>query len=297
MSLQSVPESEETFFVDVPMFDQRQTNSPYLIDAPEPTIVDTGPANGADVILSGLSELDLEPSDVSYIIPTHAHLDHAGGAGYLAQACENATVVCHEYGYEYLTDETKLDHLAESVERAIGMPEPYGEPTVIDPARCETVSGGELFDLGDRELSVLDAPGHAPHQCCLFDERTDVLFSADANGMRFPDTGHRPTTPPPNFDFEAALETLSKLESIGPKTVCYPHFGPGVVGEGTEEIRSYRQMLIEFVEEVERARTEHGREVPDVVPVLDDRWTHWALSTDVAGVLRYLDENESSEVT
>lgn len=288
MSLDSVPGCEGIFYVDVEMFGMEQVNSPYILDTLEPAIVDTGPANAAEPILDGLDELDIAPESVSYIIPTHAHLDHAGSAGYLAEACENATVVCHERGIEYLTDETKLTRLTESVERAIGMPEPYGEPTVIDPDRCLAVSDGETVDLGDRTLELIDAPGHAPHQCCLYDTKTAALFSADANGMQFPDVGHRPTTPPPNFDLEDALSTLDRLAGFEPKTVCYAHFGPGEPGNGTREIQTYREMLPSYVEQIDSLREQHGDDTAAIAREMNDEWGHWSLEIDIAGILRYL---------
>lgn len=289
MSLDSVPDCGGISYVDVEMFGMEQVNSPYIIDSPQPAIVDTGPANATEPILAGLDELDIAPESVSYIIPTHAHLDHAGSAGYLAEACENATVVCHERGIEYLTDETKLTRLTESVERAIGMPEPYGEPTVIDPERCLAVSGGETLDLGDRTLELIDAPGHAPHQCCLYDTKTAALFSGDASGMQFPDVGHRPTTPPPNFDLEYALSTLDRLAEFEPETVCYAHFGPGEPGNGTREIQTYREMLPSYVEQIDSLREQHDDDTVAIAREMNDEWGHWSLEIDIGGILRYLE--------
>ena len=165
MSVHSVAGHADIHYVDTPMFGMGQVNSPYILDTPTPAIVDTGTATADEDILAGLDTLGIDRSDVSYIIPTHAHLDHAGSAGYLAEACPNATVVCHENGLDFLTDEQKLTQLTDSVERAIGMEAPYGEPRLIDRDRCLAVSGGEALDLGDRQLRVIDAPGHAPHQC------------------------------------------------------------------------------------------------------------------------------------
>lgn len=288
MTVHRAPDCDDIYFVDVPMLGTQKVNSPYVIDAPEPTLVDTGPADGVDTLLTALDELGIEPAAVSYIIPTHAHLDHAGGAGHLTEVCEDATVICHETAAEYLTDEEKLDQLEESVERAIGMARPYGEPTVIDRDRCRTVSGGETLGLGDRTLDVIDAPGHAPHQLCLYDRHADVLFSADAAGMHFGDD-HRPTTPPPDFDLQTTLETVDRLLRFEPETVLYAHFGPGVAGEGVPELYDYAELLPAFVDEVATVRQEVGDDVGAIALSVADRWNHWALTTDVAGVLRYLD--------
>lgn len=289
MTVHTVPDCEDIYFLDTPMFGMSEVNSPYLLDTPEPAIVDTGTAEAADDILDGLETLGIAPRDVAYILPTHAHLDHAGSAGHLAERCENATVVCHERGVEYLTDEAKLDELTASVERAIGMEAPYGEPRLIDRERCLAVSGGEEFDLGDRTLEVIDAPGHAPHQYCLFDTTAEVLFSADANGMRFPDVGHRPTTPPPNFDLEDALETVDRLLNIGAETVCYAHYGHGEPGAARTELQDYREMLPAYVERIDALRKREDGDISAIAAEMAEEWRHWSLETDIAGVLRYLD--------
>lgn len=289
MTVRKVPECSEIYYVDVPMFGMQQVNSPYIVDAQMPAIVDTGPEAGAPSLLEGLDAIGRSPDEIEYILPTHAHLDHAGGAGHLAECCENATVICHEKGVEYLTDERKLDTLAESVERAIGFQSPYGEPQVIDPSQSLAVVGGEQIDLGDRTLEIIDAPGHAPHQYCVYEQRNEVLFSGDANGMQFPDVGHRPTTPPPNFDLEAALETIERLQTFEPETILYPHFGPGEIGAGRRELEEYHELLPAYVDRVSALRQECGEDVSVIASEMTPEWGHWSLETDVAGILRYLD--------
>lgn len=286
MTHEPVPGRSAVYRLDVPMFGMRETNSPYVIDAPEPTLVDTGPADATGAIRDALDALDIAPAELSYIVPTHAHLDHAGGAGHLAAVCENAAVVCHPEAAPYLTDEARLDHLAASVERAIGMPDPYGDPRVIDPDRCLTLEDGDTLGVGDRALQAVDAPGHAPHQFCLFDPVGDILFSADAAGMRLGDD-HRPTTPPPDFDPDRAVETIGRLRAFDPDTVCYAHFGWGEPGNGASELGTYAGILREFVNQVAAAR-DAGDDASSVADALREEWGHWSLEVDVAGVLRYL---------
>lgn len=294
MAVESVPRSESIYAVETPMLGMPATCTVYVIDGPEPAIIDTGPADAVERIFDGLDTLGIDRDEIAYIVPTHAHLDHAGGAGHLAAACENATVVCHPEAVDFLTDEAKLSHLADSVERAIGMDSPYGEPRVIDRERARVLGGGDVLEVGERTLDVIDAPGHAPHQFCLYDRETAALFSADAAGMRFPDVGHRPTTPPPDFDLDAALATLDKLRSFEPETLLYPHVGAGEVGGGIDELDDYAEMLPAYVDQVARARATHGDDIAAIAGEMAE-WEHWSLQTDIAGILRYLDQRGPDE--
>lgn len=286
----AVPGCSGIYRLDAEMFGTDGVNSPYVVDGTETALVDTGPASSAPVVADALLSHGIEPGELTYLVPTHAHLDHAGGVGHLAEQFPDATVLCHETAVSYLTDERKLERLRRSVERAIGMAEPYGRPTTVDRNRCRTIGDGDLIDLGERTLDVIDAPGHAPHQVCLFDRDDEVLFSADANGMHLDPAGHRPTTPPPDFDLEAAIETVQVLREFDPHTVLYAHFGWGTPGEGTAELRGYERMLPAFVEEIQAARTSHGSDPGAIAREIDERWQHWALQTDIAGVLQYLGE-------
>jgi len=288
MAPDAVPGCRGIYRLDAEMFGTTGVNSPYVITGDETALVDSGPASSAGGTADALSTLGIEPGDLTYIIPTHAHLDHAGGAGHLADRFPDATVLCHGKALPFLTDSDSLQRLQRSVERAIGMDEPYGKPSPIDENRCEPLAGGDVLDLGDRVLDVVDAPGHAPHQLCLFDRSDGVLFSADANGMYLDGAGHRPTTPPPDFDLERSVETVRQLASFEPETVLYAHFGWGEPGDGTSELRTYAEMLPRFVEEIDDARSDHGDDGAAIARAIDARWHHWALQTDIRGVLRYL---------
>lgn len=292
MTVDPVPGRDSIYTVEAPMMGMPQTCAVYVIDGPEPAIIDTGPADAVDHIFDGLDALGIDESEVSYLVPTHAHLDHAGGAGHLAAECENATVICHPNAIDFLTDEEKLAHLTDAVERAIGMESPYGEPRVIDRDRCQILGDGDVLEIGSRELDVIDAPGHAPHQFCLYDRESAALFAADAAGMRFPDTGHRPTTPPSDFDLEQKLATLDRLREFEPERLLYPHFGPGEAGGGMDELATYAEMLPEYVDQVAQARETHGDDVGAIASEMPE-WQHWSLEADIAGILRYLDQREA----
>src|SRR5699024_6601375 len=80
----------------------------YVINEDELTIIETGPSPSIQYIKKGLDTLGLSLEQVKYIIVTHIHLDHAGGAGLLIKECPNAKVVVHPRGERHLVDPHKL---------------------------------------------------------------------------------------------------------------------------------------------------------------------------------------------
>lgn len=262
----------------------------YIIDAPRPAVVDTGSANSPPKIYDALDDLGIDREDVAAVLVTHVHLDHAGGAGHLAETLPSADFYIHERGLPFLTDNNQLDRLKQSVDRAMGVEDAYGEPKLVPEARCFPVSGGETVDLADRELELIDAPGHAPHHFAAFDPQTEAMFSIDAAGM-YLGGEMRPTTPPPGFDLEANLETVDTLRAYDPSKNLYGHVGPG----GNNPIREYdryERMLPEWVERITELRGTHGDDIATIVDELGREWQSPTVQRDVAGVLKYLDETE-----
>ena len=286
--LERVPGTDDVYRVDGRLFGQPGQLAVYVLDTPKPAVIDTGTADTTPAaVLAALEDLGIDREDLAHLIPTHVHLDHAGGTGELAAACPNATVHCHERGIDFLTDPELLEKLKRGVEDALGMPEPYGDPDLVPADRARPIADGDGIDLGDRTLEAIDAPGHAPHQAALFDGTTDVLFTADAAGMLF-DGEIYPTTQPPSFDLEDAVDTVERLRSLEPAVNCYPHYG--VATDGTARLETYERMLPEWVAAVADAADEHDG-VAEIANELRAEWGSMGLEGDVAGVLQYLEES------
>jgi hydroxyacylglutathione hydrolase len=269
--LYSVDAASGVHYVDVGVHGVPDYGSVYVVDAAEPAIVDTGTGRNHDLVLDALAELDIAPDDVRHVLLTHAHLDHAGGAGYLAEVCPNATVRLHEAGAPHLVDPERL---VAGTKEAVGDQWAfYADPVPIPEARVDSLVGGDEIDLGDRSLSVHHAPGHAPHQTTFFDPDDGVLFTGDAAGIHVPGRDTlKETSPPPQFDLEGCLDDVRAIEAIDPDTLCFGHFGS--VAYRPELMTMYKRTLVEWVEAVRRKRAELGDD--------DAVRGHFADTTDLA---------------
>ena len=98
----------DLYLVETGMFDVTGYGGVYVLDAHQPAIIETGIGTNHEVVLGALAELGIAPESIGVIAVTHVHLDHAGGAGFLADACENATVTAHERGAPHLVDPDRL---------------------------------------------------------------------------------------------------------------------------------------------------------------------------------------------
>jgi glyoxylase-like metal-dependent hydrolase (beta-lactamase superfamily II) len=285
-------------YVDTGMFDIEEYSSVYIVDAERPAVVETGIGKETDLVLEALASVGIAPEDLEFVVPTHVHLDHAGGAGHLAQACPNAEVVAHENGARHLVDPSRL---WAGTKRAVGdQIRHYAEPEPVPADRVVQVRDGSVVDLGDRGLHVHGAPGHAPHQAVFEDPANDALFTADAAGVYVPaHDGVYPTTPPPNFDFEQAVADTQVLSRLNPAVLCYSHFGPVQTANRLDE---HVDVLTEWVETVAAAREELGDHEAVVERMvageqLSDAWNRdraeAVAEMDTRGVLRYLETRES----
>lgn len=141
--------------------------------------IDTGTYHAIPSLLEVLAELGLAAENVRYVIPTHVHLDHAGGSGELMARCPNASLVVHPKGAWHMIDPSKLQAGATAVYGAEGFAKDYGKLIPVAARRVINTTNGYAINLNGRELVFYDTPGHANHHGCIFDQRTAVCFTGD----------------------------------------------------------------------------------------------------------------------
>jgi len=183
---------------------------------------------------------------------THIHLDHAGGVGDVARAFPRATVYVHPKGARHLADPARL---VDSASRVYGplLDSLYGR---LDPTPAERIQvledGDEIRLAPDRVLVAVDSPGHAKHHLGLHDSRSGILFAGDAVGVKLPDGGVlRPSTPPPDFDLDQALNSLERFAARRPTALALAHYG--VIGKPEDLLAEATATLRHWAEVAESA--------------------------------------------
>ena len=275
----------------------------YLIDAPRPTLVECGPALSIDNVIDGLHELGMDAGELAYLVLSHIHLDHAGGAGDIARAFPSATVVVSEVGARHLVDPERLNASSRRVYGDL-MDSVYGDCTPIAEQRVRGVADGERLDMGGgRFLDLLYTPGHAKHHIAAYDANSGALFVGDSVGVKMPGMSTiRPATPPPDFDWVLAERTLQRYRDIDPAVVYLAHYG--AVDPPQESLAEASDRLRLWAETAEAAYVEHhdlahivetlGRRFADEITPGDDDPDAAArvallsgVESNAAGLLRY----------
>ncbi|MEM0353122.1 MAG: MBL fold metallo-hydrolase [Archaeoglobaceae archaeon] len=212
--------AENLYLVDLPQELEgfRKFISCWVVkDEDKAMLIDVGPKATIPKLIEALNYLKIKK--VELVLLTHIHLDHAGGVAEILERYPETSVVVHEFGKKHLINPEKL--WKASLEALGNVAEVYGKPKGISEDKI--YEGKVVF--AEKEVRILDTPGHAPHhQSYIFDE---FLFVGEAFGVHMPlksDYYLRPATPP-KFEYEVAMDTIEKLLAIGSKRVCFGHFG------------------------------------------------------------------------
>jgi len=236
--------AENIYMIDDQLASIPKMGCVYLLNEERRALVDSGPTTSADAVLGGIKKIGIRPEDIDYIIVTHVHLDHAGGAGVLLGSMPKAQVIVHYKGARHLVNPARL---IESTTEAHGkeMQTEYGEVVPIRMERVKSVHEGDVLRLSERQvLRFIDAPGHASHELCIYESRNNGLFVGDSMGIRIFGDGEvlLPVTPPPDLDPELCINTLERLMELNATKIYFAHFG------ATSKVRENLQIVIDKFE-------------------------------------------------
>jgi glyoxylase-like metal-dependent hydrolase (beta-lactamase superfamily II) len=235
--------------------------------------VETGTALSTPRVLALLETADIRPEDVTHVIVTHVHLDHAGGAGALMQHLPNARLVVHPRGARHMIDPSKLIAGSAVVYGGVAQLEAsFGKILPIPAERVIEANDGHVVDLGDRKLTFWDAPGHAAHHFVVLDDKTRGIFTGDTFGLSYRELdGARgafifPTTTPVQFDPVALRASIRRMLDWKPERIYFTHFS---LVTGAAEIQRLGADLLRLVDELVRI-VDAARGAPEPHAVLRD---------------------------
>lgn len=192
--------------------------------------IDTGTNFTTPLLLELLKIKNIPVDNVDFIIPTHVHLDHAGGAGSLMQQCPNAQLIIHPRGARHMIDPSRLQASASSVYDEAEFKKQYGNLVPIDQQRVTEANDGLRLNFQNRLLEFIDTPGHAKHHVCIIDKTSNGMFTGDTFGVAYPEltVNGQPFIFPPSspVDFDPAdwLESIDKLMNTQCDRAYLTHF-------------------------------------------------------------------------
>ncbi|PXW85472.1 glyoxylase-like metal-dependent hydrolase (beta-lactamase superfamily II) [Nitrosomonas sp. Nm84] len=201
-----------------------------LVEKGAAALIDTGTSFSIPGVIESLKQKNIAVEDVAYIILTHIHLDHAGGASECMHLFPNARLVVHPRGASHMANPARLVAGAMSVYGETEFKRVYGEIHPIDVERIIEAPDESRIDLNGRSLLFLDTPGHARHHNCIYDERSQSFFTGDTFGVSYREFDVNglefvfPTTSPVQFDPEAAHASIDRIMRYAPRYAYLTHY-------------------------------------------------------------------------
>ena len=197
----------------------------WYIEGPSPALLDPGPTVVAEETVQTLRDLGYDPGLIEYVVPSHIHVDHGGGAGWLAENLPKANVVVHSRGAPYMADTTRL---------AAGTAQVFGDDweSIFGPLlpvpedRLLSVEDSHAMTIGGRPYRILFMPGHSLDHIGVYDETNEALYCGHGLGNYMP---HRfmpdPPMTLPYFDVDASLASIQRARELAPRYLLPVHTG------------------------------------------------------------------------
>ena len=201
-----------------------------IVEGGRAAVVDAGVNSSVPRVLEALRRKGIAPAQVDYVILTHIHLDHAGGAGWLLSNLPNALLTVHPRGARHMIDPAKLIASTLGVYGADALERVYGRIVPVPRQRVIETPHGASIKLNGREIVFYDTPGHARHHVCALDTRSGHVFAGDTFGLSYRELdcdGRQfifPTSSPTQFDPDAAHRSLELIAALQPAAIYVTHY-------------------------------------------------------------------------
>ena len=288
-----------------------------IVDGGHAAFVDVGTNDSVPYLLAALEELGIGREAVDYVLLTHVHLDHAGGAGALMRALPRARAVLHPRGAAHMIDPSRLIAGSKAVYGEERFARLYGELVPIPRERVHVAQDGERLALGARTLELIHVPGHAMHHYAVVDAAHASIFTGDTFGISYRalDTPRgafiTPSTVPTQFNPAQHLQSIDRMLAYHPESMYLMHFSrvTGVPRLG-ELLKDQIRELSRIARRHARAADRGGRIRADMLALwvalarregstLDEAQLERALEGDLElntqGLIAWLDRNPESK--
>ena len=220
------PSGSGISIIDLEFLGTPQAIAAYLIRGNGATmLVESGPATTLGTLEAGLAANGVGLEDLTHVVVSHIHLDHAGAVGQIVARNARVQVLVHEVGAPHLVDPSRLWR---SAARIYGddMDRLWGEAVPVPEENVVALADDARFRLGDREFRVRWTAGHASHHLVLLDEASGTLFTGDVGGVHIPGTTYVTTPiPPPEVDPPAWAVSVERMRELAPARLALTHFG------------------------------------------------------------------------
>jgi glyoxylase-like metal-dependent hydrolase (beta-lactamase superfamily II) len=292
--MEIIPIDDHITAIDHDLLNLPGVGATYVVRGDSVALIETGTSLTVPATLAGLEQLGIKPEAVDYILCTHIHMDHAGGAGYLAEALPRAQIYINSEMHPFMQDPTRL---MASSRRAIGE-EAWPLHGDMKPLEIERLHAAEnlRLDLGrDVVLEAIATPGHSPDHLSYRDLKSGGLFIGDAAGLVMDRHDiFLPVTPPPTYNLETQRNTIAMLRRQNLPRIFVTHFGPH---DNVDELLARAEAMIEELASMVATALDKGEDVD--VEALAAQWLPydpeapgaivaecWS-GMSVAGMLRY----------
>lgn len=286
----------------------KERTGTYVIQEREITLIESGASPSVPHIIAGLKELNIDPKDVAYLIVTHIHLDHAGGAGLLLEHCPNAKLIVHPKGAKHLINPSRLIQGAKAV-YSTDFDKLFDPILPIESERMIVKEDLDTLQIGPNcELTFYDTPGHAAHHFSIYDPVSNGIFVGDTIGVRYNVDGHAfylPSTSPSQFNPEAMLNSLNRIKDLQVDTLYFGHFNASTnPGDAFHQIEYWLPRYVELGHVVCQSNGDHhelGKALLAMLETtLDEKlvdkknpiYAHIKLDTEICamGIMDYLNK-------
>ncbi len=211
--------TEEIYQVGGPPLTSPQDAAIYLINFEgHAALVDAGCGNAQDRVMENIQACGVAPEQIQYLLITHCHYDHTGGAGGLIQAIR-CQAIAHELDAQFM----------EKGNDKVTAAKWYASKFNPFPIHRKLILPKEVIDLGGRQIEAIHTPGHSPGS---------VVYLAESEGLRvlFGQDIHGPLDKTLLSNKEDYLRSLQLLLSLEADILCEGHYG---IFKGKEGIKDF----------------------------------------------------------